>query len=103
MKNLFSFMSREKSFLNANEALNILKYGFRNVTFEEALEKEIEELESSIRSKSVNGFRILSSSYPDFKRDLVEKLAENFKEKGFVVDIYENPDIKGFLVLIIGW
>ena len=103
MKNLFSFMNREKSFLNANEALNILKYGFRHVTFEEALSNEIEELESSIKSKSANGFRILASSYPDFKRDLVEKLAENFKEKGFVVDIYENPDIKGFLLLIIGW
>ena len=46
MKNLFSFMNREKSFLNAKRSPEYPgKYGFRHVTFEEALANEIEELE----------------------------------------------------------
>ena len=56
-----------------------------------------------IKSKSGAGCRVMSCSYPDYKSDLVEKLAEHFKEKGFVTDIYKNPEINSFIVLIIGW
>ena len=97
------FFKHEKKFLSAEEARNILKYGFRGVTFQEALEREVSELEASIKYKSSSGFRILTSTYPDYKRDLVEELGKHFRERGFVVDIYENQDIKGFILLIIGW
>jgi len=93
----------EKHYLSAEEAQNIFRFGYRNVTLEEALSKEIDYLETIIKSKSVAGSRITSTAYSDTKMDLVEKLADHFKERGFVVDIYGNQDIKGFILLIIGW
>ena len=93
----------EKHYLSAEEAQNILKFGYKNITVEDALSKEIDDLETMIRSKSGVGGRILVYSYPDYKMDLVEKLVEHFKENGFVVDIYKNPKIEGFVVLVIGW
>ena len=97
------FFKHEKKFLSAEEARNILKYGFRGVTFQEVLEREVNELETLIKSKSSSGFRILTSTYPDYKRDLVEELRKHFRENGFVVDLYENPEVEGFIILIIGW
>ena len=99
---LLSF-KHEKHYLSVKEAQNIFRFGYRNVTLEEALSKEIDYLETIIKSKSGNNCRIVSTSYQDCKEDLVEKLAEHFKEKSFVVDIYKNPNIKGFILLIIGW
>ena len=93
----------EKHYLNAEEAQNILKYGFKNVTIQDALSKEIDDLEVIIKSKSGVGYRIMSVAYPDCKLDLVEKLSEHFKESGFVVDIYKNSNIKDSILLIIGW
>ena len=93
----------EKHYLSVEEAQNILRFGYRDVTIQDALSKEIDDLETSIKSKSSLGSRITSTAYSDTKMDLVEKLADHFKEKGFVVDIYENPNIKGFILLIIGW
>ena len=97
------FFKNKKKFLSAEEAQNILKYGFRDVTFQEVLEREVNELESVIKSKSSSGFRFLTSTYPDCKRDLVEGLGKHFMENGFVVDLYENPEVEGFIILIIGW
>jgi hypothetical protein len=97
------FFKHEKKFLSAEEARNILKYGFRGVTFQEVFEKEVSDIEASIKVKSSSGFRILTSTYPDYKRDLVEELAKHFRENGFKVDIYENPEVEGFILLIIGW
>ena len=99
---IFNF-KHEKRYMSAEEARNILRFGYKDVTIQEALSKEIDDLEMTIKSKSGSGCRIKSTSYQDQKSDLVEKLAEHFKEKGFVVDIYENPDIKGFILLVIGW
>lgn len=99
----FLSVNHKKQFLTAREAQNILKYGFRNITITEAFSKEVDYLESSIKSKSLEGFRILASPYPNYKEDLVEELVGHFREKGFTVDIYKNPNIDGFLVLIIGW
>lgn len=93
----------EKHYLSAEDAQNILRFGYRNVTIQDALAKEISDLETMIKSKSGLGCRIMSVSYSDTKTDLVERLADHFKERGFVVDIYENPNIKGFILLIIGW
>ena len=93
----------EKHYLSVEEAQNIFRFGYRNVSLEEALSKEIDYLETAIKSKSVEGSRITSTAYSDTKMDLVEKLADHFKERGFVVDIYENQNIKGFILLIIGW
>ena len=93
----------EKHYLNVEEAQNIFRFGYRNVSLEEALSKEIDYLEAIIKTKSNNNCRIVSTTYQDYKEDMVEKLAEHFKEKSFVVDIYKNPNIKGFILLIIGW
>ena len=93
----------EKHYLNVEEAQNIFRFGYRNVSLEEALSKEIDYLETIIKTKSNNNCRIVSTTYQDYKEDMVEKLAEHFKEKSFVVDIYKNPNIKGFILLIIGW
>ena len=97
------FFKHEKKFLSAEEARNILKYGCRGITFQEVFEREVSELEATIKSKSSSGFRILTSTYPDYKRDLVEELGKHFRENGFVVDLYENPGVEGFILLIIGW
>lgn len=102
MRNLFGF-KREKHYLSVEEAQNILKYGFRNITTQDALSGEIEDLESSIKSKSGLGYRVLTKVYQDYKQDLIEKVFSHFKEKGFVVDLYKNPGIKGFIILVIGW
>ena len=99
----FLSFKHEKHYLSAEEAQNILRFGYRNVTIQDALAKEIDDLEIMIKSKSGVGSRIMSCSYPDYKLDLVKKLSEHFKENGFVTDIYENSEIKGFVVLIIGW
>ena len=99
----FLFFKHEKKFLSAEEARNVLKYGFRGVTFQEVLEKEVNELEAIIKSRSSSGFRILTSTYPDYKRDLVEELGKHFRENGFVIDLYENPKISNTILLIIGW
>lgn len=96
-------IKHEKSYLGVLEAQNIFRFGYKNVTLEDAVSRELEDLESSIKTKSERGKRILSVAYPDSKLDLVERLTEHFKEKGFVVDIYKNPEIKGFVLLIIGW
>ena len=93
----------EKHYLSAEDAQNILRFGYRDVTIQDALAKEISDLETMIKSKSGSGCRIMSIAYSDTKTDLVERLADHFKERGFVVDIYENPNIKGFILLIIGW
>ena len=102
MKKLL-FFKHEKKFLSAEEARNFLKYGFREVTFQKVLEREVSELESTIKSKSTSGFRLLTSTYPGYKRDLVEELRKHFKENGFIVDLYENPEVEDFILLIIGW
>ena len=99
----FLFLKHEKHYLNATEAQNILKYGFKNVTFQEALSREIGDIELTIKSKSGEGCRVMTCSYPDYKIDLVEKLRDHFKENEFVVDIYKNPEISGFVLLVIGW
>jgi hypothetical protein len=99
----FLFFRHEKKFLSAEEARNILKYGFKGVTFQEVLENEVDELEASIKSRSSSGYRILTSTYQDYKRDLVDGLAKHFRDNGFKVDIYENPEVEGFILLIIGW
>lgn len=93
----------EKHYLSVKEAQNIFRFGYKNITLEEALSKEIDYLETTIKFKSSNNYRMISTTYQDCKEDLVEKLAEHFKEKSFVVDIYKNPNIKGFILLIIGW
>lgn len=102
MWNLFSFR-RERHYLSAEEAKNILRYGFRNITLNEASLKEIDSLELKIRNKSMNGCSILSRVYPINQSELVESMSEHFKEKGFITDIYKNEDIPGFMILVIGW
>ena len=97
------FFKHEKKFLSAEEARNILKYGFKGVTFQEVLENEVDELETSIKSRSSSGYRILTSTYQDYKRDLVDGLSKHFRDNGFKVDVYENPEVEGFIILIIGW
>jgi hypothetical protein len=99
----FLFLKHEKHYLSATEAQNILKYGFKSVTFQDALSKEISDIELIIKSKSEAGCRVMTCSYPDYKIDLAEKLKDHFKENGFVVDIYKNPEISGFVLLVIGW
>ena len=94
---------REKHYLSAVEAQNLLMYGFKNMTLEEAVLKEVDDLELAIKSKSGIGYRVTTKTYQDWKKELVEKLAEHFKENGFVSDIYKNPRIPNTLILIIGW
>ena len=99
---LLSFKN-EKHYLSAEEARNILRFGSRSTSLQDAILKEINDLETSIKTKSLTSCRMVTRTYDDYKDDLVEKLAEHFKEKGFVVDIYENQNIKDFILLIIGW
>ena len=99
---LLSF-KRERHYLSAEEAKNILKYGYRDVTVEVAASKEIEDLELYIKSKSGLGYRAVTRVFQDYNKDLVDELVKHFKENGFVADTYENPEIKNIVVLIIGW
>lgn len=93
----------EKHYLNAEEALNIFKFGSKGTDIQSALSKEIDDLETSIKTKSSTGCRVLTHIYEDYKADLVEKLVEHFKGAGFITDVYKNPGIKGFIILVIGW
>ena len=78
-------------------------YGFKNITLQEAVNEEVDDLESSIKLKAGSGFRLVTKTYPVMKSELIEGLKEHFCEKGFLVDVYKNPKIPDFAILIIGW
>ena len=99
---LFGF-KHEKHYMGANEAQSLFLYGFKNITIEEAVSREVDELETNIKVRSGAGYRIATKVFQDWKKDLAEKLRDHFTEKGFVTDLYENPKIPNTILLIIGW
>ena len=94
---------REKHYLSVVEAQNILKYGFERVTIDDAVSREIDDLETSIRSKSESGYRAVTRVFQGYNQDLVNRLVEHFREKGFTADTYINPKIQSVIILIVGW
>ena len=99
----FLTFKRERHYLNAEEAKNILKYGFKGVTVDDAASKEIDDLEIYIKTKSGLGYRAVTRVFQDYNQDLVDQLVKHFKENGFTVDTYKNSEIQSVIILIIGW
>lgn len=99
----FLFFNKEKHYISADQARNILMYGFKNMTTEEVLSREIKDLEITIKTRSGEGYRIAAKVFQDWREDLAVGLKNHFTEKGFVTDLYKNPKIPNTILLIIGW
>ncbi len=101
-KNLFSF-KKEKHFLDAKEAKNILRYGIRHLTPEEVMSREITDLESSIKLKSGFGTRIITKTYPKYCLEIAERMSIHFKSLEYTTDVYKNDLFPDYVILVIGW
>lgn len=97
------FGIKETGSWTAEEARNRVEFGGSHETLESAIYKEIKNIESSINGATFSEKRITSQIYSSSKREVTNGVIEHFKEKGFITDLYSNPEIPGYDILIIGW
>jgi hypothetical protein len=101
LKRLLGIM--ETGSLTAEIARNRVDFGGSNETLESAVLREVRDLERRISNATFSDRRIIVQIYFTSREKITRGVMDHFKEQGFIVDLYSNPELPDYQALIIGW